>query len=313
LITDILQGTIIISMLASMVRIAAPILLAALGELVTEKAGILNLGVEGIMLTGAFIGFLVAYQTNSIPIALVVASLAGGLMGLLMVFMAATLKVNQVVSGLALNLLASGLTFYWYRVVFANMEGATPTIVTMKVAKIPLLSQIPVLGEVLFSQHPLTYFAIIMVPLIWYFINKTKYGLEIRCLGEDPRSIDIKGINVTRRQYFSVIFGGLMGGLGGAFLTICSAGLFLPDMSAGRGWLAIVVVIAGNWKPFRILLAALAFSFFDAFQLQAQSLGVHFPYQILLALPYIMAIVLLVTSRAKSEAPGRLGVPYLRE
>lgn len=311
MLTDIFQGTIIISMLASMVRIAAPILLAALGELVTEKSGILNMGVEGTMLTGAFIGFLVSSRTGSIPLALLAAIIAGGLMSLLMVFMASTLKVNQVVSGLALNLLASGLTFYWYRVAF-NSIGVTPTIETMKIVKIPLLSQIPVLGEVLFSQHPLTYFAFLMVPLIWFFIKKTKYGLEIRCLGEDPRSIDIKGINVTRLQYLAVIFGGMMSGLGGAFLTVASSGIFIPEMSAGRGWLAIVVVIAGNWKPGRILLAALLFSFFDAFQLQAQSLGVQFPYQILLALPYIMAVLLLITSRSKSDAPGHLGIPYFR-
>lgn len=311
MLTEIFQGTILISMLASMVRIAAPILLAALGELVTEKSGILNMGVEGTMLTGAFIGFFVCSRTGSIPLALLAAVLAGGVMSLLMVFMASTLKVNQVVCGLALNLLASGLTFYWYRVAF-NSIGVTPTIETMKVAKIPLLSQIPVLGEVLFSQHPLTYFAILMVPAIWYFINKTKYGLEIRCLGEDPRSIDIKGINVTRLQYLSVIFGGMMSGLGGAFLTVASSGVFIPEMSAGRGWLAIVVVIAGNWKPGRILLAALLFSFFDAFQLQAQSLGVQFPYQILLALPYVMAVLLLITSRSKSDAPGHLGIPYIR-
>lgn len=299
-------------MLSAMMRIATPILLAALGELVTERAGILNLGVEGIILTGAFFGFFVVYRTGSIPLALLAAVLAGGLMSLIMVFMAATLKVDQVVTGLALNLLASGITFYWYRVAF-NSIGATPTIEVMKIAKIPLLAEIPILGEVLFSQHLLTYFAIIMVPVIWFFINKTKYGLEIRCLGENPRAIDIKGINVTRLQYLAVAFGGMMGGLGGAFLTVVSAGIFLPDMSAGRGWLAIVVVIAGNWKPLRIILATLAFSFFDAFQLQAQSLGVKFPYQILLALPYILAIILLTTSRSKSEAPGHLGLPYNRD
>jgi simple sugar transport system permease protein len=299
-------------MLSGMMRIGTPILLAALGELVTERAGILNLGVEGIMLTGAFFGFLVAHQTESIPMALLVAMVAGGVMSLIMVFMAATLKVNQVVTGLALNLLASGITFYWYRVAFQSI-GATPTVEIMKIAKIPLLSKIPILGEVLFSQYLLTYFAFIMVPVIWYFMNKTKYGLEIRCLGENPRAIDIKGINVTRLQYLATTFGGLMGGLGGAFLTVVSAGVFLPDMSAGRGWLAIVVVISGNWQPFRIVLAALVFSFFEAFQLQAQSLGVKFPYQILLALPYVIAIVFLVISRSRSEAPGHLGLPYNRD
>ena len=312
MLVNILQGTIIISMLSGMIRIATPILLAALGELVTERAGILNLGVEGIVLTGAFAGFFVAHQTESMALALLAAVVSGGLMSLLMVFIAATLKVDQIVTGLALNLLASGITFYWYRVSF-DSAGVMPNVDIMKIAKIPLLSKIPVLGEVLFSQHLLTYFAFIMVAVIWYFIYKTKYGLEIRCLGENPKAIDIKGINVTRLQYLAVIFGGMMGGLGGAFLTIASAGIFVPDMSAGRGWLAIVVVIAGNWRPFRIMLATLVFSFLDAFQLQAQSLGVEFPYQILLALPYVLAIAFLVAGRVRSEAPAHLGIPYQRE
>jgi len=309
---NIFQLSIIISMLSGMIRIGTPILLAALGELVTERAGILNLGVEGIMLTGAFVGFLVANQTGSIPLALLAAMIAGGVMSLIMAFMAATLKVNQVVTGLALNLLASGITFYWYRVAFTGVS-VTPTIEIMKVVKIPFLSNIPVIGEVLFSQHLLTYFTFLMVPAIWYFMNKTKYGLEIRSLGENPRAIDIKGINVTRLQYLATIFGGIMGGLGGAFLTIVSAGIFLPDMSAGRGWLAIVVVISGNWQPFGMVLAAFVFSFFEAFQLQAQSLGVQFPYELLLALPYVIAIIFLVVSRARSEAPAQLGEPYHRE
>lgn len=311
MLINILEGTIIVSLLASMIRIMAPILLAALGELVTEKAGILNLGVEGMMLTGAYIGFFVVFKTESIALGLIAACIAGALMSLIMAFMAVTLKVDQVVTGLALNLLASGLTFYWYRIAFSSV-GATPTINTMKIVKIPLLSSIPVLGEVFFSQHLLTYFAILMVPMIWLFINKTKYGLELRCLGEDPKTVDIKGLNVARHQYLAVMFGGLMAGLGGAFLTVVSGGIFLPDMAAGRGWLAIVVVIAGNWRPFRILIATMIFSFFDAFQLQAQGLGVEFPYQLLLALPYIMAIILLVTSRSKSDAPKHLGVAYYR-
>ena len=310
--SDILQATVIISMLTGMMRVATPILLAALGELITERAGILNLGVEGIILTGAFVGFLVAHKTgSSFPVVMLAAMIAGGMMSLIMVFMASTLKVDQIVTGLALNLLASGITFYWFRVSF-NTSVNIPTVTTMKSLEIPLLSEIPVLGEVLFSQTLLTYIAFLLVPVVWFILNRTKYGLEIRILGENPKAIDIKGINVTQRQYMAAIFGGMLGGLGGASLTVASAGIFLPDMSAGRGWLAIVVVIAGNWRPFRIMLATLVFSFLDAFQLQAQSLGVEFPFQILLALPYILAIGFMVATRARSEAPRHLGRPYSR-
>lgn len=314
MLNEMLQATILISMLAGMMRIATPILLAALGEVITERAGVQNLGCEGVILTGAYIAFLVAQRTESMPTALLAAVVAGGVMSFLMVLFAATLKVDQIVTGLALNLLASGITFYWYRIAFKNTTASVmPNIDIMKIIKLPILSQIPVLGEVLFSQYLLTYFAFIMVPVIWFFLYKTKYGLEIRALGENPRAIDIKGINVTRLQYLAVIFGGMMGGLGGAFLTVASAGIFVPEMSAGRGWLAIVVVIAGNWRPFRIMLATLIFSFLDAFQLQAQGLGVEFPYQILLGLPYLVAIILMIASRSRSEAPSHLGEPYYRE
>ena len=145
------------------------------------------------------------------------------------------------------------------------------------------------------------------------FLYKTKYGLELRCLGENPRFIDTKGISVVRFQYLATIVGGMFNGLGGAFLTIGSVGLFVPDISAGRGWLAIVVTIAGNWIPARILIATLVIAFLEAFQLQAQALGVQFPYQILLALPYTLAIILMAVSRFKSDMPTYLGIPYFRE
>jgi simple sugar transport system permease protein len=274
----------------------------------------MNMGVEGIMLTGAFISFLVANKTESLILAIGAALLAGAVMSLIMAFMASTLKVDQTVTGLGLNLLASGLTFYWYRVAYKGQELTTaPTAEIFKLVKIPFLSNIPWIGEILFSQFLLTYIAIFMVPLVWFFLYRTKYGLLIRCLGENPRAVDMKGVNVTRLQYLSVIFGGMMAALGGSFLTLASAGVFVPDISAGRGWLAIVVVIAGNWKPDRILLASLLFAFLDAFQLQIQGLGVKLPYQILLALPYIFAILAMLASRARSQAPQSLGVAYTRE
>lgn len=314
MIIEILQTAIIISLLSATLRIATPILLAALGELVAERAGVMNLGVEGIMLTGAFIGFLVGDKTESLALAIGAALLAGGIMSLIMAVMASTLKVDQTVTGLALNLLASGLTFYWYRVAYKGQElGTAPSVEIFNVVKIPILSKIPVIGEVLFSQFLLTYIAILMVPVVWFFLYRTKYGLLIRCLGENPRAVDMKGVNVTLFQYLAVIFGGMMAGLGGSFLTLASAGVFVPDISAGRGWLAIVIVIAGNWKPGRILLAALLFAFLDAFQLQVQSLGVKLPYQILLALPYVFAILAMVASRARSQAPQALGLAYTRE
>ena len=308
---DFFTEAIVVSMLAATVRIATPLLLAALGELVAERAGILNLGVEGTMLMGAFSAFLFTYVSGSLVVGLVAGMLTGMMMSLIMVVMAATLKVEQVVTGLSLNLLAVGLSAYLYKQFFGE-TGTLPTVPVMPTVDIPGLSAIPYLGEILFSQKALTYFAFFMVPVVWFLLYRTKWGLEIRCLGENPKVIDTKGLSVTGRQYAAVIFGGAMSGLGGAFVTIGSTERFVPEITAGRGWLAIVIVIAGNWRPKWILVAALVFAFLEAFQLQAQGIGVKIPYQFLLALPYVIAIAVMILNRQRSEEPRHLAVPYFR-
>lgn len=312
---DLFQEAILISVFAATIRIATPLIFAALGELITERAGILNLGVEGTMLMSAFAAFVGAYSTGSLFMGLVFAVVAGGLMSFLMVFMAATLKVEQVVTGLALNLLAAGMSLYLYKAFLSgNEDGEFPTVDVMQIVPIPILQDIPYLGPILFQQKLLTYLALLMVPAVWFLLYRTKYGLEIRCLGENPKVIDTKGMSVTIRQYFAVIAGGMMVGLGGAFVTIGSVARFVPDITSGRGWLALIIVIAGNWRPTGILIAALVFAFLDALQLQIQGIGVEVPYQIFLALPYVVAIVLMIfkSRGGNSEEPARLGVPYFR-
>jgi ABC-type uncharacterized transport system permease subunit len=314
MLSSLLQATIIINILASTIRISTPLLLGALGELVTERSGVMNLGIEGTMLMSAYVAFLVDFQTNSIILAILAAMLTGALMSLIMAFMASTMKVDQTVTGLSLNLLASGISLFWYRVAFkgTNTESI-PTIQTMGTVKLPLLGDIPYLGKILFNQGMLTYLAFLMVPVIAFFLYRTYTGLAVRSLGENPRAVDMKGINVTRLQYLSVIFGGVMSGLAGSFITIGTTVRFLPEISAGRGWLALVIVIAGNWRAGRILLATLLFAFLDAFQLQLQGIGIQFPFQILLAAPYVLAVLVLMGSRARSLAPRHLGMPYTRE
>ncbi|MBN8629309.1 MAG: ABC transporter permease [Rhodobacterales bacterium] len=311
---DLFTETVIVSVLAATIRIATPLILAALGELITERAGILNLGVEGTMLMAAFAAFMGSYMTGSTLFGLGLAVFSGMMMSFVMVFMAATLKVEQVVTGLALNLLAAGLSIYLYKAYFASAEQTLPTIKVMALAPIPFLSDIPYIGPVLFNQKVLTYVALLMVPAVWFFLYRTKYGLEIRCLGENPKVIDTKGMSVSLRQYGAVIAGGALIGLAGAFVTIGSSARFVPDITNGRGWLALVIVIAGNWRPTGILIAALVFAFLDAVQLQIQGAGVQLPYQIFLALPYVLAIVLMVlkSRRGHSEEPARLGMPYFR-
>jgi simple sugar transport system permease protein len=312
--SDLLQAAFIASLLAGMIRIATPIIFAAMGELVTERAGVLNLGVEGMMLTGALVGFLVTFSTGSLWLGTIVAILAGGMLGLLMAFMSSTLKVDQILTGLAINLLAAGITTYGYRLTFTDVGTENPaTISTFETIRIPGLSEIPLLGQVLFSQPLLTYIALLLVPAISIFLYRTKYGLELRGLGDNPRAVDMKGVNITGRQYLAVMFGGMMACLGGAFLTQVAAGIFVPQISAGRGWIALAIVIFGNWRPSLILLGALFFGFIDSFQLSLQAVGVDLPYQLLLALPYLLTIAALVINRGRSQAPLSLGIPYHRE
>lgn len=312
--SEVWEALFSITLLSGMVRIATPVLLAALGELVTERSGVMNLGIEGMMLTGAFAGFMTAHGTGSLWLGVLVAVVASGFAGALMAFMCVTLRLDQVVSGLALNLLASGLTFYFFRVSFQEAgDQNLPNVATLSPVEIPWLSSIPFLGDVLFSQPPLTYVALSMVPVIAWYLHRTRRGLEIRIVGENPRAGDMRGLHVSALRYAAVVFGGMMAGLGGAFLTLDSAGLFVPQISGGRGFIAFALVIVGNWSAGRILLGALFFGLIDSLQLQLQATGADVPHQLLLALPYLMTIVVLVVSRARSNSPLALGRPYTRE
>jgi ABC-type uncharacterized transport system permease subunit len=312
MISDLLETSIIISVLAATVRIATPILFAAIGEMIAERSGVYNMGLEGTMLMSAFTAYLGAYYTGSLWLGVLAAMLTGGVMSLVFAFLVISLKVEQIITGLALNLLGSGLSIFWLRAAFAN-ASQTPTISFFGNMPIPLLSDIPLLGAILFDQKFLTYVALLAVPAAWCFLFRTRYGLELRCAGENPKALDIKGIDVSARQYAAVVFAGLMAGLGGAFLTVGSAARFVPEMTNGRGWLAIVIVIAGMWRPGPVLIATLVFSFLEALQFQLQGIGVSIPYQLLLAMPYICAILALAIRRSHSGAPAMLGIPYWRK
>lgn len=310
---DVFTYAFLTGVLVSTVRIATPLLLAALGELVAESSGILNLSIEGTITLGAFSGFFVAHETESLWLGLLAAAAGGAAIALIMAFMTATVKVNQVVAGLALNILGGGLAFFWFRSAFESASSLDiPTVDTFEFVEIPGLSRLPAVGEILFTHHWLTYFAILMVPAVWLFLNKTKYGLELRSIGHNPEAVDMRGINVIPRQYAAVVFGGMMAGLAGAFLSLASTGLFFPDIAAGRGWIALAIVIFGNWRASWILGGALLFGFLDATQLSLQAIGVELPYQLLLALPFVLTIVALVLNRSRSRSPLALAIPYHR-
>ena len=314
MLADILQSGLIISILATAVRMGTILLLAALGELIVERSGVLNLSVEGMMLSGAFGGFIGAYYTNSLWLGVLSAILAGLLVSALFGLLAIILQIDQTVSGLTVNIFAAGLTFYLYRALFPNV-GATniPALKPFSVFQIPFLSDIPIIGKILFSQYALSYLAFFLMLLVAFYLYRTKSGLILRTLGENPRVVDMKGINVMRYRFLAVLFGGMMAGLAGSFITLASVGIFVADITSGRGWLAIAIVIFGDWKPIKILWASLFFGFIDALQMQLQALGVQLPFQLFLAMPYILTTVAVILARKRSGAPLALGVHYVRE
>ena len=310
---DFFTYSVILGIFVATVKIATPLLIAATGELVAESSGILNLSIEGTMTLGAFAGFIVANESGSLWLGLVGAAAGGAGLGLLMAVMTATVKVNQVVAGLALNILGLGGAFFWYRSVYdAGGSIDLPTVDRFDTAEIPLLSDIPALGEVLFDQHWLTYFAILMVPATFIGLNRTKYGLELRSIGHNPEACDMRGIGIVSRQYVAVIFGSAMAGLGGAFLSLAEAGQFFAAIVAGRGWIALAIVIFGNWRASWILAGSLLFGFLEATQLALQASDSDLPYQLLLALPFVLTIAALVFNRSRAGVPLALTIPYHR-
>jgi Uncharacterized ABC-type transport system, permease component len=309
---DFFNQAIIASVLAATVRLLTPLLLAALGELVAEVSGVMNLGVEGTMLTGCFVAFLVTFLSGSAALGISAAIVAGAAMSLLMAFTVVTLRIEQFVMGLAINLLGSAITAYAFRSLSRTVPAERAVIEPLGLIKIPVLGNLPFVGELLFTQSLLTYIAFAMIPVVAFILHRTRFGLELRSLGENPKLVDTAGRSVALRRYLAIVFGGCMAGLAGASLSVGSSMRFIEDMTAGRGWIAIVIVVAANWRVWRVPAVTALFAFLQALQLQAQAGGSTFPYELLLALPYITAIVVMIVFRSSSRMPGALGVAYRR-
>lgn len=301
----------LISLLSATIRLATPIIFAALGEIFTERAGILNLGVEGIMLMGAFAGFWGAYYTGDLGLGVLLGIIAGGLMGLLMAFMSVTLRVDQVISGMGIYFLGLGLSSFLYRIAF-GIRTIAPTIEGFGDAPLPLLSQIPVLGPILFQQSIPVYVAILLVPLSVVILYRTTFGLKIRATGEYPQAADTLGVNVFFVRYLCVILGGILAGLGGVIISTAQVKMFWDNMTVGRGFIAIAIVYFGKWHPYRTVAGALLFGFAYALQLRLQAQDTAVPHQLLLMLPYVLTIVVLAIVAREAREPASLGVPYKR-
>jgi len=270
----------------------------------------MNMGLEGMMMFGVFSVWFVTNQGGTTIMGVGVAMIVGALLGLLLAALAIYLQVDQTVSGLSINLLAVGVSEFVFRML--NTTAQTVTVETIPNLKIPFLADIPYLGEIFFQQSAFTYIAFLSLPLVAWFLRRTKFGLAIRSAGENPKAVDTRGINVNRVRLISTTFGGMMAGLGGAFLMSVTS-RFLVDMTGGRGWLAIIIVIAGNWQPVRMILATLIFAFLGALQVTLTTFEIALPYEFLLIMPYVLALVALSLSRVRSAQPAKLGVPYSRE
>jgi general nucleoside transport system permease protein len=311
----------VVGVLAAGVRLAVPILLAALGEIVTERAGVLNLGLEGIMLAGALAGFVAtAWAEPGLPpgmawlapwLGLGAGALAGVLMGLVMAVLTVSLRTDQVVAGIMLVALGQGGTTYVYREAFGSL---TARITPLGLLSIPVLGKIPVVGPVLFVQDPATYLSLAIVAGVSFLLFRTGWGLALRAVGEHPAAADTAGINVACTRYAAVLLGSALAGLGGAVLSVVQLGLFKEGVTAGRGWIAVALVIFARWRPGLALAGALLFGCATALQFRLQALDLPWlPYELLLMLPYILTLLVLLRAGAGDDAPAALGTPYGRD
>jgi len=310
--SELLDIAFISGLMGATMRMATPIIFATLGEILSERAGVLNLGIEGIMLMGAMTGFLVTFNSGSIWLGVLAAAGVGMLLGLLMAFLAVYLGLSQHVSGLGITLFATGLAMFIYRLHFGS-PTVPPIIEPFKQISIPLLSKIPVIGPGLFTQYSLTYIAWLLIPILAILLYRTKVGLKIRTVGENPVVADTVGVNVLLTRTLCVVAGGALMGIGGAFLTLAHQNMFLIDVIGGRGWVAIAMVIFGNWDPFKGAVGALIFGFLDGLQLRLQGVGVAVSFHLFLMIPYLLTIVALISVSRKATVPAGLLKPYRRE
>lgn len=311
---------LIVSLLSITIRAGSSLLYATLGEIYTERAGILNLGVEGTMMMGAATGFAVAYHIGNAWLGLLAAMLVGGLLALIHAFLSVSMRADQVVSGLALTIFGTGLaSFMGQRLgpggtTMVGLQGPT-----FQRFPLPVLNGLPVVGEALFRQDILTYVLYLLLPLLAFFLYRSQPGLHLRAVGENPQAADALGVSVSRIRYAYTIFGGVLMGIAGAHLSLVYLQGWANNITGGRGWIAIALVIFATWDPWRAVIGALLFGGTNALQFRLQAVGTTIPAPFLNMLPYLFTIVVLVVItwweavRRRVGAPAALGIPYARE
>lgn len=311
---------ILVPMLQAAVRTGTPILFVCIGEIYAERSGILNVGLEGMMLVGAISGFAAAYTvaqsgvdpTAAATVGVIAAAVAGGLFSLIHAFVTITLRADQIVSGITLTILGTGLSGFFGSGMIGRVGPGFERLA------IPGLAHLPVVGRIFFQQDLLVYLSYALVPIAWWVLYKTHLGLAIRSVGENPKTADSLGVNVTKIRYGCVVFGGAMAGIGGAYLSLASTPMWVEQMSGGRGWITLALVIFARWNPALAPVGCYLFGGADKLQLGIQALGWAVPAFFLIMLPYVVTILILVAAsrggvRSRLSAPAALGIPYARE
>jgi simple sugar transport system permease protein len=302
-------SSVVAGIASSAVRLATPYLYAAIGEMIGQLSGVVNLGVDGIMLMGAYIAFFIVLKTGSLSLGLLSAAVVGAVLGLLMAFISVTMKAEQGISGIGLYIFGLGMSTLLFGVTVGNVQ----TIAGFPELAIPGLSAIPVLGNIFFSHNVLVYIAFILVPITWFVLNKTPFGLKVRAVGQNPEAADSLGVNVERVRYLTVTLGGVFSGVAGASLSIALLDTFQQNLTNGMGFIAVALVYFGGWRASGVLLGALLFSTVNAIQVWLQVSGVNVPSDFALMMPYVVTILVLAAmAKRRVRTPAALNKPFER-
>lgn len=305
---ELLSLTVLIGIAHSGIRLATPYIYAAIGEMFAQRSGVLNLGVDGIMLMGAFAAFYATFYTETLWLGVLLALLVGALMGLLMAVVSVTMKAEQGISGIGLYLVGLGLS----DLLFKTLVGSVVGISGFPVLHLPWLSDLPIVGAIFFDHSVLIYLAYLLVPLSWFVMNKTTFGLQVRAVGHNPEAADSLGVQVNRVRYATLCLGGALAGMAGASLSIGLLNVFQQNLTNGMGFIAVALVYFGSWRPLGILGGALLFSTVNALQLWVQVKGVAIPSDLAVMLPYILTIVALAVAVRQVQQPAALTKPFER-
>ena len=311
MISELFTQAVLIGILTSGIRLATPYLFASIGEMFGQRSGVYNLGVEGMMLMGAFAAFYATLTTGNPWLGLLAAIIVGAAMGLAMAVISVTFQAEQGISGIGVYLFGLGMS----DLLFQKTLGTVETVSGFRPVHIPVLSDLPVVGEIFFQQSFMVYLAYALVPIAWYILNRTTFGLKVRAVGENPAAADALGVSINRMRYMTVIIGGMLAGVAGASLSIALLNVFQQNLTSGIGFIAVALVYFGGWKPYGVLFGALLFSMVNALQLWIQALNIPIPLdasELLIMLPYILTILVLIFSAGRMRKPSALGVPYER-